>query len=262
MPARVRSRERPPSAAMSSRAAIVVPEPSRQATSARPTVKSSTLSGATMTAPAASALSRSAPTMSAFITMWAKASPSFARPSKVRKTGRTASPVRLSVITISVIGCALPAISSQTPSWSSMRRPAAAIAEARVSRPIASGGVASTTVTARPGSARRSASASDRPTWPPPAISTSTRSGRPSPSPVCPEPLSLSCRYASLPSAINAKPHRSEPRPPCQTPAPRLAEPSSRSSRKSPRHSGARISSAPTTRQVGMPWGAQRTRVA
>ena len=89
--------------------------------------------------------------MSPFITIWAKGSPSSARPSKVRNTGRTASPVRLSVITISVIGWALPAISSQTPSRSSIRRPAAATAEARVSRPIASGGAASTTVTAKLG---------------------------------------------------------------------------------------------------------------
>ena len=70
----------------------------------------------------------------------------------------------------------MPAISSQTPSWSSMRRPAAAIAEARPSRPAASGGVWSTRVTASPGAARRSASASVSPTWPPPAMSTSALS--------------------------------------------------------------------------------------
>ena len=74
--------------------------------STAPTVKSSTLSGAMIATPRPRPPSRSAPTMSPFGTMWAKGSPSLARPSKVRKTGRTASPVRLSVITISVIGCA------------------------------------------------------------------------------------------------------------------------------------------------------------
>ena len=44
-----------------------------------------------------------------------------------------------------------------------MRRPAAAIAEARPSRAAASGGVASTSVTASPGAARRSASAKRQP---------------------------------------------------------------------------------------------------
>ena len=50
---------------------------------------------------------------------------------------------------ISVIAWASAAISSQQPSWASMRPAAAAIAEARLSRCQAPGGAASTTATLR-----------------------------------------------------------------------------------------------------------------
>ena len=60
--------------------------------------------------------------------MWAKGSPGSTSPSKVRNTGRTGSATRLSVITMSRIGCAPPSIAPQTPSAASIRRAPAAIA--------------------------------------------------------------------------------------------------------------------------------------
>ena len=63
--------------------------------------------------------------------MWAKGSPGATSPANVRNTGRTASSTRLSVTTMSRIGCAPPATASHTPSGSNMCRAAAAIADAR-----------------------------------------------------------------------------------------------------------------------------------
>ena len=62
-----------------------------------------------------------------------KARPARLRRAKVRNTGRTASSSRLSVTTMSRIGCASSATLSQTPSVSNSRRAAATIAEARSS---------------------------------------------------------------------------------------------------------------------------------
>ncbi len=63
-----------------------------------------------------------------------------------------------------VTGSAVGAISSQTPSAVSISRAAAAMAEARLSRPAASAGAGSATATESCGAPRFSASASDRPT--------------------------------------------------------------------------------------------------
>ena len=66
--------------------------------------------------------------------MWAKGSPGATSPPKVRNTGRTGSLTRLSVMTISRMGCAPAETGSHTPSASSMRRGPAAMAKARSSR--------------------------------------------------------------------------------------------------------------------------------
>ena len=84
---------------------------------------------ASKTTPASVQAAARAPARGSASTMWANGSPTAAgsasRP-KVRKTGRTGSERRLSLITISVIGSVDPAIRSQIPSCPSMRRPPAA----------------------------------------------------------------------------------------------------------------------------------------
>jgi hypothetical protein len=108
--------------------------------------------------------------------MCANGSPGSISPAKVRKVGRTVSVSRLSVITMSRIGCATEATLSQTPSAWNMRRAAAAIAEARVSPPwlLPSMGSAITARKRSPSDCRR-AIASASPANPPPPISTSVR---------------------------------------------------------------------------------------
>ena len=87
--------------------------------------------------PSAFAFSTSAASSGAFSIMWPNGSPGATSPSKVRKVGRMASCSRLSVITMSRIGCAPPATASQTPIVSNSRRAAATIAEARASAGVA-----------------------------------------------------------------------------------------------------------------------------
>ena len=89
--------------------------------------KRSTAAGLRPT-PASRQASTSAAVRSPPSTMWAKGSPASRSPAKVRKTGRTGSCSRESVITMSRIGCAAGATRSQTPRAPSMRRAAAAIA--------------------------------------------------------------------------------------------------------------------------------------
>src|SRR5581483_1955044 len=71
--------------------------------------------------PASAAFSFSATSSEPLSTMCAKGSPGSTSPSKVRKTGRTASFRRLSEIAMSRIGCALSATLSQTPMVSKSR---------------------------------------------------------------------------------------------------------------------------------------------
>jgi hypothetical protein len=154
-----------PSAAISSRVFTV--EPSDSVSSGAPgisSVKPETATPCEMVTPAASHFSRSAPFMATFGTMWAKGSPGATSPSKVRKTGRTGSPVRLSVTIISRIGSASGRIFDQQPSSSSMRMAAAAIAEARPSFFQTPSGAGSTMRMARCGAACAMAAAVARPT--------------------------------------------------------------------------------------------------
>ena len=81
--------------------------------------------------PSSLALAASAASSGGFSTMWANGSPGSTSPSKVRKTGRTASSSRLSVMRMSRIGCASAATASHTPMVSNSRRAAATMAEAR-----------------------------------------------------------------------------------------------------------------------------------
>ena len=83
--------------------------------------------------------------------MWANGSPGSTSPAKVRNTGRTASSSRLSVTTMSRIGCAWSATASQTPRVSKSRRAAATIAEARSSSAWLLPSVGSATVTENDG---------------------------------------------------------------------------------------------------------------
>ena len=69
--------------------------------------------------------------------MWANGSPGSTSPPKVRNTGRTASSSRLSVTTMSRIGCASAATRCQTPIVSNSRRAAATMADARSSPAVA-----------------------------------------------------------------------------------------------------------------------------
>src|SRR5580704_5561978 len=86
-----------------------------------------------------------------------------------------ASSSRLSVTTMSRIGCACALTPSQTPSVSNSHRAAATMADARSSLAWLTPSAGSATVTANDGpSAWRNASARVRPVKPPPAISTST----------------------------------------------------------------------------------------
>ena len=83
--------------------------------------------------PSSSAFLASAASSGPFSIMSANGWPGSTSPSKERKTGRTMSSRRLSVTTMSVIGCA--SISSHTPMVSNSRRAAATMADARGSRP-------------------------------------------------------------------------------------------------------------------------------
>ena len=128
---------------------------------------------ASRSTPAARQASTRAPVRSPAVTMWAKGSPrSDRRRAKVRKVGRTGSCRRLSVMTMSRIGCACrrdlrprrrapPASAAPPPRW---RR--------RACRPCGSRFRAgSHMTTSRPSpSACLSASARDRPARPPPAM--------------------------------------------------------------------------------------------
>ncbi|GMA78641.1 hypothetical protein GCM10025880_50580 [Methylorubrum aminovorans] len=81
--------------------------------------------------PASRAASRSTLTIGSASTMWAKGSPalSFSVPSpKVRKTGRTGSPTRLSLMTSRRIGSAAGSMRGHRSSCSNIRRGPAATA--------------------------------------------------------------------------------------------------------------------------------------
>ena len=84
--------------------------------------------------PSASARATSASIRWRFSTICANGSPGSTSPAKVRNTGRVASSSLESVTTMSRIGCASAATSSQTPSASNSRRQAATMAVARGSR--------------------------------------------------------------------------------------------------------------------------------
>src|SRR5581483_9370266 len=103
--------------------------------------------------------------------MCANGSPGSTCPAKVRNTGRVASSSLESVTTMSRIGCAVEAISPQTPSASNSRRQAATMAVARPSRlgRTASAGSATITATSAP-SPWRNASASASPANAPPQM--------------------------------------------------------------------------------------------
>src|SRR5712691_8294388 len=173
--ARLRSRERAPSAAISKAAFIFAPSASRTTTRSPATSKAATAHGR-KTTPSSRALPTSASTSGRFSTMWANGSSGATSPAKVRKTGFTASPSRLSVTTMSRIGCASAATAPHTPMVSNSRRAPAAMAEARASTGLpASAGSATTTVKSGP-SPWRNAIASASPAKPPPAITMSARS--------------------------------------------------------------------------------------
>ncbi len=123
--------------------------------------------------PSAFAFSTSAASSGAFSIMWPNGSPGATSPSKVRKVGRTASCRRLSVITMSRIGCA-PA-GNRVPDADRLEQPARRRHDrgrTRVRRSRASAGSATATENDGP-SACRSAIASARPAKPAPPISTS-----------------------------------------------------------------------------------------
>ncbi|MNL36988.1 hypothetical protein D3C87_1591080 [compost metagenome] len=111
--------------------------------------------------------------------MWAKGLPSSISPSKVRKTGRTGSEVRLSVTIIRLIGWEWTRISSQTPSTSSILLAAVMIAEARSSFSHTCAGAASTTSMLRCGAACLTATAAAKPTYPAPTTIMSSISQAP-----------------------------------------------------------------------------------
>ena len=124
--------------------------------------------------PSCLALSASAASSGAFSIMWANGSPGSRSPSKVRNVGRTTSCRRLSVTTMSRMGCA--STWCHTPIVSNSRRAAATMADARPSAP-ARASAGSATVTEKEGpSPWRNAIASARPAKPPPPIITSIRS--------------------------------------------------------------------------------------
>src|SRR5580704_10290266 len=174
MPAIARIVERAPSAAARRRAPITVPSLS-SATARSPSWLTPTTPEASSVTPSAFAFSASVATRKRFSIIWANGSPGSTSPAKVRNTGRMASSSRLSVTTMSRIGCACPLTASQTPSVSNSRRAAATMAEARSSSAWLTPSAGSATVTANDGpSAWRNATASVRPVKPPPAISTST----------------------------------------------------------------------------------------
>ncbi len=110
--------------------------------------------------------------------MCANGSPGSTSPPKLKNTGRILSASRLSVTAMSRIGCASCATASHTPMVSNSRRAPAAIAEARgspePSRPMKG---SATTIANFPPSPWRNAMPSASPANPPPAITTSVRSG-------------------------------------------------------------------------------------
>ena len=176
IPAHSRSRDRAPSAATRSEAAMAL-RPATCATTCCGPVANSVTGAARSSTPVRAASAASAPTKRSFSIICAKGSPGSISPAKVSSTGRTASSTRLSVTTMSRMGCACGATAFQTPSASNMRRGAAAMAEARRScarapEPWSRAGSANVTANPEP-SARRSAIARASPAKPPPAISTS-----------------------------------------------------------------------------------------
>src|ERR1700730_11567425 len=172
MPASSRRRERAPSAAISS-SAVSATSPQRIATRSRSTPKVS-IALARKVTPTSRALAASAAISGPFSTMWANGWPGSPSPAKVRNPGLTASPRRLSVTTMSRIGCAPAATARHASIVSSRRRAPAAIAEARASsragRPSA--GSATTTLKSAP-RPWRNATASASPAKPAPAMTTS-----------------------------------------------------------------------------------------
>ena len=176
IPAFVRMVDRAPSAATSSRVEIALPsESSTERCWAPPGGENFVTADVRNSTPTSFAFATSASTRSRFSIMWANGSPGSMSPPKVRKTGRTASSSRLSVMAISMIGCAFALTLSQTPRASNSRRAAATIAEARSSPDWRAPSAGSATTTENDGpSACRKAIASERPAKLPPAISTST----------------------------------------------------------------------------------------
>src|SRR5262249_35998096 len=172
MAARSRIAECAPSAATRSRAASVSPSDNVTSTRSLARSKSATADDRNTT-PSSCAFCVNAAISGEFSTIWAKGSPGSTSPSKVRKTGRTTSLRRLSVTTMSRMGCA--STPCHTPMVSNSRRAAATIAEARPSF-AARSSAGSTTVTEHEGANPwRNAMASARPAKPAPPISTSVR---------------------------------------------------------------------------------------
>ncbi|MNX95105.1 hypothetical protein D3C86_1273640 [compost metagenome] len=139
-----------------------------------PAAKSETLSPWRISMPRRSHRPRNAPTRATFGTIWANGLPSSTAPSNVRNTGRTGSAVFESVTIILWIGWASGSISLQMPKTSSIRVAAAMMADARTSFTQTSSGAASTTCTFRCRAACLIATATERPTYPPPATTTSS----------------------------------------------------------------------------------------
>ena len=177
MPAMSRNRERTPSQATSSFVEITSPELSVTLVREISVSNDATPFSVKRMTPSASPFLRSAFTSSRFSTICAKGSSSCASFAKVRNTGRVTSLTLLSVTIISLIGCAFLIRPCQRPSASNMREASAAIAEARSSFSTACSGTGSTTITDKCGAASLIATAQDKPTYPPPAMSTSTLSG-------------------------------------------------------------------------------------
>ena len=143
-------------------------------TASSSTAKPPTAAARRSTPAARQAVDRAPPTSAPLSTMWAKGSPGSTSPSKVRNTGRTGSPSRLSVITMSRIGCAPASIAApdaERLAASAGRRPrshrrACRRPGSRRERRIADRHLE------RVPSACFSASASDSPATPPPAMTT------------------------------------------------------------------------------------------
>ncbi|MDF9793979.1 hypothetical protein M2440_004680 [Methylorubrum extorquens] len=130
MPAASRRAERAPSAATTSATSSLLPSLRVTRVTRGPGTAAVTLEAARWT-PVSRAASSSTATIGSASTMWAKGSPASRAsvPSpKVKKTGRTGSPTRLSLMTSRRIGSAAGSIRDQSPSCSNIRRGPAATA--------------------------------------------------------------------------------------------------------------------------------------